>query len=214
MNLSVAIAALCIVAAYFLGSIPTGYLAGKWLKGIDIREYGSHSTGATNVLRTLGKKAGATVLFLDALKGMTALLIVKLLYAHPEWVTLPAGLYHWLIMGSALAVVFGHSKSIFLGFNGGKSVATSIGVLLIMAPVVALGTILAFAGAISLTQIVSLSSISGAIAVMILMVVLQQPLPYILFGMLAGLYVIVRHRSNIQRIMAGTEPKLGTKAQN
>jgi acyl phosphate:glycerol-3-phosphate acyltransferase len=214
MNLSVAIAVLCIVAAYFLGSIPTGYLAGKWLKGIDIREYGSRSTGATNVLRTLGKKAGATVLLLDALKGMTALLVVKLLYAHPEWVTLPTELYHWLIMGAALAAVIGHSKSIFLGFNGGKSVATSIGVLLIMTPGVALGTILAFGAVVGLTQIVSLSSISGAIAVMILMVVLQQPLPYILFAMVAGLYVIVRHRSNIQRIMAGTEPKLGTKAQN
>lgn len=212
MNLSLAITALFIVVAYFLGSIPTGYLAGKWLKGIDIRQFGSQSTGATNVLRTLGKKAGATVLFFDALKGMVALLIVKLLYAHPEWISLPGNLYHWLIMGAALAAVLGHSKSIFLGFSGGKSVATSIGVLLIMAPWVALGTILTFAAAITLTQIVSLSSISGAIAVVLLMIFLQQPLPYILFGAIAGIYVIVRHRSNIQRILAGTEPKIGAKA--
>ena len=212
MNLSLAIASVCIVVAYLLGSIPTGYILGKWLKGIDIRQFGSHSTGATNVLRTLGKKAGATVLLFDAFKGMTALLIVKLLYAHPEWVSLSPNIYHWLIMGTALAAVLGHSKSIFLGFSGGKSVATSIGVLLIMDPWVAIGTILTFGAVIGLTQIVSLSSISGAIAVMLLMVFLQQPLPYILFGTIAGIYVIVRHRGNIQRILAGTEPKLGAKA--
>ncbi len=215
MNLSLAIAPFCIGVAYLLGAIPTGYLAGKWLKGIDIRDYGSRSTGATNVLRTLGKKAGITVLLFDALKGVAAILFFKLLYTHPEWMAFPANYdQYWLTMAVAIAAVLGHSKSIFIGFNGGKSVATSIGVLLIMAPWVALGTIVTFAAVITLTQIVSLSSISGAIAVMLLMIVLQQPLPYILFGAIAGIYVIARHRTNIQRIIAGTEPKIGAKATN
>lgn len=211
MNLSLAIAALLIVVAYLLGSIPTGYLAGKWLKGIDIRKEGSGSTGATNVLRTLGKKAGATVLLIDALKGMVGIILVKLLYAYPALIALPIGYEDWLITGVAFAAVFGHSKSIFLGFQGGKSVATSIGVLLLMSPWVALGTIATFAAVIAISKIVSLSSISGAIAVMLLMVILQQPIPYILFGAIAGIYVIVRHRANIQRILAGTEPKVGQK---
>lgn len=213
MTLPLAIAVLCVAVAYLLGSLPTGYLAGKWLKGIDIREFGSQSTGATNVLRTLGKKAGATVLLIDALKGAIALLLVKLLYFYPV-VTMPESFYHWLIMGTAFAAVLGHSKSIFLGFSGGKSVATSIGVLLVMSPLVALGTILTFLALIFATKIVSLSSISGAIAVMVLMVILQQPLPYILFGGIAGIYVIVRHRANIQRLLAGTEPKIGKTVSN
>ncbi|MGB2924085.1 MAG: glycerol-3-phosphate 1-O-acyltransferase PlsY [Limnothrix sp.] len=211
MSLSLAIAAACVVVAYLFGSIPTGYLAGKWLQGIDIREHGSGSTGATNVLRTLGKKAGAAVLFCDALKGIAAIFVVKLLFAHPEWVAMPASYYDWLIVGAAFGAVLGHSKSIFLGFQGGKSVATSLGVLLIMSPLVALGTIASFGLALATSRIVSLSSIGGAIAVMVLMILLQQPLPYILFGVLASVYVIIRHRANIERILAGTEPKLGKK---
>lgn len=211
MYLPLAIALTCVVVAYLLGSIPTGYLAGKWLQGIDIREHGSGSTGATNVLRTLGKKAGAAVLFCDALKGIVGILLVKFLFQHPEWVELPDSYYDWTVIGAAFGAVIGHSKSIFLGFDGGKSVATSIGVLLVMTPLVAVGTLVTFGVVIGLSQIVSLSSISGAIAVMILMIIFQKPLPYIAFGVLASGYVIIRHRANVQRIMAGTEPKLGKK---
>ncbi|WP_315861642.1 glycerol-3-phosphate 1-O-acyltransferase PlsY [[Limnothrix rosea] IAM M-220] len=206
-----AIAATFLLIAYLFGSIPTGYLAGKWLQDIDIRHHGSGSTGATNVLRTLGKKAAITVLFCDALKGMIGILLVTLLFAHPEWIAMPIEFKDWMIVGAAFGAVIGHSKSLFLGFEGGKSVATSIGVLLVMTPIVALGTLATFGLVITLSQIVSLSSISGAIAVMILMIVLQKPLPYIIFGVLASMYVIVRHRSNIERIFAGTEPKLGKK---
>ncbi len=211
MTISLAIAAACLLVSYLLGSIPTGYLAGKWLQDIDIRQHGSGSTGATNVLRTLGKKAAIAVLLCDALKGIAGILFVKLLFAHPEWVTLPVEWRDWLIVGAAFGAVIGHSKSIFLGFEGGKSVATSIGVLLVMTPIVALGTLATFGVVIALSQIVSLSSIAGAIAVMVLMILLQKPLPYIIFGVLASVYVIVRHRSNIERILAGSEPKIGKK---
>lgn len=211
MSLSLAIAAVGVVVAYLLGSIPTGYLAGKWLQDIDIRDHGSGSTGATNVLRILGKKAGAGVLFFDAFKGMVSVLLVTFIFAHPEWVVMPANYYDWVIMGAALAAILGHSKSIFLGFRGGKSVAISIGVLLIIKPIVALGSVTAFATVLATSRVVSLSSICGAIAVMVLMILLQQPLPYILFGVFASGYVIIRHRANIQRIFVGTEPKLGKK---
>ncbi len=209
MVYSLAIALVCVAWAYILGSIPTGYLVGRWLKNIDIRDYGSGSTGATNVLRTLGKKAGAAVLFCDAIKGMVGILTVNLLFNHPEWVSLHPETYYWTVLGVSLAAILGHSRSIFLGFKGGKSVAVSIGVLLLMSPAVALGTIAIFVISMVLTQIVSLSSISGAVAVIFLMILLHQPLPYIIFGAIAGTYVIVRHRANIQRILAGTEPKVG-----
>ena len=211
MSLSLAIAAVGVVVAYLLGSIPTGYLAGKWLQGIDIRDHGSGSTGATNVLRILGKKAGAGVLLFDAFKGMVSVLLMKLIFAHPEWVTMPDSYYDWAIIGAALAAVVGHSQSIFLGFRGGKSVAISIGVLLIIKPIVALATFVTFASVLATSRVVSLSSICGAIAVMVFMILLQQPLPYILFGVFASGYVIIRHRANIQRIFDGTEPKLGEK---
>lgn len=201
-----------MLIAYLLGSIPTGYLMGKWIKGIDIREFGSGSTGATNVLRTLGKGPGSAVLAFDMFKGMVAVGAVKAFYLlFPG--TLPLDWYFWLMTGAALAAVIGHSKSIFLGFGGGKSVATSLGVLLIMSPLVALGTLGSFLLMLALFRIVSLGSITGAIVVNLLMILLHQPLPYILFAAFAGTYVIVRHKANIGRLLAGEEPKIGEKLQ-
>jgi glycerol-3-phosphate acyltransferase PlsY len=117
-------------------------------------------------------------------------------------------------LATGLAAVIGHSKSIFLNFDGGKSVATSLGVLLIMSPWVALATLGSFLLVLAISRIVSLSSITGAIAVIILMLVLRQPLPYILFASVAGLYVIIRHRGNIERLLLGTEPRLGQKLES
>ena len=210
---TIVLVAFLILLAYLLGSIPTGYLVGKYLQGIDIREHGSGSTGATNVLRTLGKKAGISVLIIDMLKGMLGIALVKALYlnsANP----LPSDWQAWLILATGLAAVIGHSKSIFLNFDGGKSVATSLGVLLMMSPWVALATLGSFLLVLAISRIVSLSSITGAIAVIILMLVLRQPLPYILFASVAGLYVIIRHRGNIERLLSGTEPRLGQKLES
>lgn len=207
------IASLFVLVAYLLGSIPTGYLAGRYLGGIDIREYGSGSTGATNVLRTIGKKAAIAVLAIDLLKGSVALLLVNFFYALAPREILPISWQSWLITATALAAVLGHSRSIWLNFTGGKSVATSLGVLLVMNPILALGTLATFGIVLAISRIVSLSSISAAIAVIILTVLLEQPLPYLLFAAIAGVYVIVRHRSNIQRLLAGEEPKIGQKLQ-
>lgn len=209
MVISIFISLVLVLLAYLLGSIPTGYLLAKSLQGIDIREHGSGSTGATNVLRTIGKKAAIAVLLIDMLKGAIAVLLVKLIYLYFPGELLPISWKLWLIVAVALAAIFGHSKSIWLNFTGGKSVATSIGVLLVMNPLLALGTLGAFGLTIAISRIVSLSSIVGAIALNILAIFVDGSLPYIIFAALAGGYVVYRHRSNIQRLLAGEEPKIG-----
>ena len=211
MALALSLCGLILIAAYLLGSIPTGYTAGRLLKGIDIREEGSGSTGATNVLRTLGKGPAVVVLLVDTLKGVGAIALVHALYTLPASPIMPAYWEPWLVAAAGLAVILGHSRSIFLNFTGGKSVATSLGVLLAMSLPVGLGTLGVFGVVMALSRIVSLSSIAGAIAVSVLMILLKQPLPYELFAGAAGLYVILRHRSNIERLLSGTEPQLGQK---
>ncbi len=204
-----------LVVAYLLGSFPTGYIAVKQLKGIDIREIGSGSTGATNVLRTLGKIPGAVVLFIDCGKGILAIALVYWLFNFaPSQDVIPPTVdvklwESWLVILAGLGAVMGHSKSIFLGFTGGKSVATGLGTLLAINWEVGLATLGVFAIVIAISRIVSLSSIAGAIAVSIFMVIFHQPLPYILYAVVGGLYVIWRHRGNVERLVAGTEPKIG-----
>lgn len=206
---------LLLLIAYLLGSIPSGYWAGRWLKGIDIREHGSGSTGATNVLRTVGKVPAIGVLLVDILKGVAAIVLTYWFYTSSQIQPyIPAGVeptlwQPWLITLAGAASLLGHSKSIWLNFTGGKSVATSLGVLLAMNWIVGLGTFGVFLLVLAMTRIVSISSISGAIAVSGLMVLTGQPLPYLLFAIVGGLYVIVRHRTNIERLLAGTEPRLG-----
>lgn len=205
------VSAALLLCAYLLGSIPTGYLLTYALEGIDIRTCGSGSIGATNVLRTVGKRAAIAVLLIDLLKGYLAVSLVKLAYLSPTADLLPDTWYPWLITIAGLLGVFGHSCSIWLGFKGGKSVAISIGILLVMNPWVALGSLVTFLLSLSLWRIVSLSSIIGAIGVNIFMLLLHQPAPYLSFAALAGVYVIWKHRGNIGRIMSGQEPKIGQK---
>ncbi|HAC64238.1 MAG TPA: acyl-phosphate glycerol 3-phosphate acyltransferase [Cyanothece sp. UBA12306] len=211
--MAAAISGLLVILGYLLGSIPTGYLIVRLIKGIDIRQQGSGSTGATNVLRTVGKMAAIAVLIIDILKAVLAVGIVKLLYIFSPLDIIPLDWKYWLMIAAAIAAIVGHSKSIFLNFTGGKSVASSLGVLLVLNPLVALGALASFLLMLAITRIVSLSSITGAIAVNILMIVLNQPLPYLLFSVLAGIYVIIRHKNNISRIIQGTEPKIGQKLQ-
>jgi glycerol-3-phosphate acyltransferase PlsY len=207
-----------VVVAYLLGSIPTGYWIGR-LKGIDIRQHGSGSTGATNVLRTLGKLPALAVLLIDVLKGVGAIAFTRWLYTLPAVVaTTPASIdleiwVPWAVTIAGLLAIFGHSKSIWIGFSGGKSVAAGLGVLLAMSWIVGLGALAAFGIVLALFRIVSLGSIVAAIAGCVLIVALNQPLPYQLLAIAGGLYVIWRHRSNIQRLMAGTEPRIGKKLQ-
>lgn len=208
---------ILLLVAYLLGSIPTGYLAGLLLQGIDIRQHGSGSTGATNVLRTLGKGPAIAVLAIDILKGAAAIALTQWLYRLPEFTGFastsisPAVWMPWVTVLAGLAALLGHSASVWLNFTGGKSVATGLGILLALSWQVGLSTFAVFGLVLGLSRIVSLSSISGAIAVSVLMVVMQRPIPYQLFAIAGGLYVIWRHRTNIQRLFAGTEPRIGQK---
>ncbi len=205
--------ALLLVAAYLLGSLPTGYLIARWMKGIDIRQYGSGGTGATNVLRTVGKGPAIAVLMIDLLKGLLAVLLVGL--AWPQVLTLATAgslvldWQPWVTMLAGVLAVVGHSKSVWINFTGGKSAASGLGVLLGLAWPVGLGAAATFGLTLALSRIVSLSSMAAAIATVILLATTGQPLPYVVLGSLGALYVILRHRSNIDRLLAGTEPRLG-----
>ncbi|MEI9429702.1 glycerol-3-phosphate 1-O-acyltransferase PlsY [Mesorhizobium sp. Cs1299R1N3] len=202
-----------LAIAYLVGSIPTGYLAGKLLKGIDIREHGSRSTGATNVLRTLGKGPALAVLLVDVLKGVAAIVFIRWLCALP-YLTPPAGLepqsfVPWAVCLAGLAVLLGHGRSIWLNFTGGKSAATGLGVLLAMSWPIGLGAAAVFCVVLVISRIVSLSSMLAALTAIALVCGMQQPLPYRLLVFAGGLYVIARHRANIRRLLAGTEPRFG-----
>ena len=198
--------AVGLVVAYLLGATPTGYLAGKLLRGIDIREHGSRSTGATNVLRTLGKGPALVVLLVDVLKGIAAIVFARWFYswlatlpsfAPPAAIDLQA-LVPWAVCLSGLAVLL-----------GGKSAATGLGVLLAMSWPVGLGAFAVWGVALAVSRIVSLSSILAALTAIILVFAFEQPLPYRLLVIAGGLYVILRHRANIQRLLSGSEPRLG-----
>ena len=194
-----------VAAAYLLGSIPTGYLAGR-LRGIDIRQHGSGSTGATNVLRTLGKGPALAVLIVDMLKGVAAILLARWLF---PWLQAPAAWLPWAVCLCGLAVLLGHSRSIWLGFTGGKSAATGLGVLLALSWPVGVGAAAVFLAVLALVRIVSLASMLAAVTAAILVCVLPEPLPSRLLVIAGGLYVLALHRANIARLLAGTEPKVG-----
>jgi len=212
--------AVGLAIAYLLGSTPTAFLAGKLLKGIDIREHGSKSVGATNALRVLGKLPALIVLLIDALKGTAAIVFARWfyfwLYTLPS-LTPPTSLdpqtwMPWVICLAGLAVLLGHSRSIWLSFAGGKSAATGLGVLLAMSWPVGLGAFAVFGVAVAVSRIVSLGSMLAALTAIALVCGLEQPLPYRLLVIAGGIYVISRHRANIQRLLAGTEPRLGQTA--
>jgi glycerol-3-phosphate acyltransferase PlsY len=213
--------AVGLLIAYLLGSIPTGYLAGKLLRGIDIRRHGSKSTGATNVLRTLGKWPALFVLVGDVLKGVGAIIVARSfcpwLYAELSSSPTASDLQLWVPWAVCLAgsaVLLGHSRSIWLNFTGGKSAAAGLGVLLAMSWPVGLGAAAAFGFVLAITRIVSLSSMLAALTAIVLVCAVEHPLPYRLLVIGGGLYVIIRHRANIQRLLAGTEPRLIRNSQS
>lgn len=184
-----------ILVAYLLGSIPSGLIVGKAFYGIDIRDHGSGNLGGTNTFRTLGKKAGIIVTLADISKGTIAVLLAATL--TPEIHELIAGVF----------AVIGHMFPIFAKFRGGKAVATSAGVLLGYAPFIFLLLLIVFLGSLKWTKFVSLSSIIAAVLAFIVSLFTGDIPLIIVIGILA-IFVVYRHRANIQRIRSGTEPKI------
>ena len=191
---------IIIFASYLLGSIPFGLLIAKRLRGIDIRLEGSGNIGATNVYRVVGPAAGLAVFTLDLLKG-----------AVPCWVMLMVNPDKTWAMVAGLAAIIGHSLSVFLKFKGGKSVATSFGILIGIAPEVGGIAIGIFVVVVALTRKVSLGSIIGAASVPVFLVLFHYPTPVIGLISLAVLLIIFRHLGNIKRLLNGTEPSFGVK---
>ena len=189
---------ITLVIAYLIGSIPTGYIVVKLLKGEDIRQIGSGSTGATNVKRVLGKGWFFGVMFMDALKGALPVLIAKQFDSS-------IGL---LAVLAAVAVLIGHSKSIFLGFTGGKSVASGVGTILALCWQVGLVIAVVWSIITYCTKYVSVGSIFALVISPALMVIFNQPYAYVVYCALGAAYIVYLHRENIKRLVAGTENKV------
>lgn len=209
-------AIIILVISYIIGSIPTAIIAGKWLKKIDIRKHGSGNAGATNVFRTLGWKAGITVLLIDMFKGFIPVYwIAGLFHQNPDTL-----IYLQLLAG--ICAILGHIWTIFAGFKGGKGVGTSAGVFLGLAPL-ALGiALLVFVIIVWLTRYVSLGSILAALTLLIILLlqkfVLNMFVPDILLYVCTVIVILiwVAHKENIKRLLKGDENKLkfGTDKSN
>lgn len=192
---------ILIVIGYLLGSIPSSFIAGKIARNIDIRQYGSGNAGATNVLRVLGPKAAVPVFLADVFKGVLAALIGR-------WMTGEAG-----AALAGFAAIVGHNWPIFLNFRGGKGIATSFGVLLVLFPLISFILFVAGVVVIAITKYVSLGSITAAILFPILLAVFKYDWKMVLFGIVVGGLALYRHRNNISRLMEGKENKLGQRAR-
>ena len=190
-----------ILGAYLIGSIPTGYIIVKLFTGQDIRQIGSGSTGATNVKRIMGKKWFFTVMILDAIKGaLPVVLSVLFATAFKTWGLLP--------VLASIFVIIGHSKSIFLNFTGGKSVASGVGTLIALNWQAGLIIAGIWAFVTWFSRYVSLGSIIALTMAPVIMMFLNAPAGYIIYSVIAAIYVIYLHRENIQRLKAGTENKV------
>ena len=199
-----------ILISYLIGSIPTAYIFGRLLKGIDIRKSGSGNVGATNALRVLGKPAGIAVLVLDILKGFTAVFFLGNIIAAR--ITGISDITARLLLG--FCCICGHNWTIFLRFKGGKGMATTLGVLLGLAVKVA-GIKVVFALVIltwlvvfAITRIVSLASILSGIGLPLYMFLLKQPRILIYSSVSLSILIILRHKSNLKRLFQGKEPRL------
>jgi glycerol-3-phosphate acyltransferase PlsY len=188
-----------IILSYLLGSIPCGAIAGK-IKGRDVTRLGSGNIGTANVARVLGVPMALAVFVGDVLKGFLAVYIGRWLGGTPAAAVL-----------AGLAAACGHNWSLFLGFRGGKGVATSFGACLALSPLLALSLIAVWIVAVAITRYSSLGSILGAGAAPFMAAILRQGWPVFWFGVAGAALIIVRHRSNIERLLSGTELRLGDR---
>jgi glycerol-3-phosphate acyltransferase PlsY len=186
-----------IVLSYLIGAVPTGLLLVRLLKGEDIRQLGSGNIGAVNVLRVAGVGTGVAVLIVDILKGLIPVLLALRLTSSP-----------WIVVLCGIAAIAGHNWSVFLGFRGGKGIATSYGVLIGMSWPAAAVASAVWVAVVAVTRYSSLGSLLGVACVPFVLWWLRQPIEYVYFGILAAVFAIYRHRGNIQRLVAGSELRI------
>jgi glycerol-3-phosphate acyltransferase PlsY len=189
---------LVVIIAYLSGSIPFGYLIVRKKLGADIRESGSGGTGATNVSRRAGKSAGIVTLVLDALKGSVAVLLAKTFAPDVDW----------LIAAAAIAAIVGHMFPVWLGFRGGKGVATGVGIFLMLAPVAVLCAGIIFVIIVALTRYISLGSIVAAATIPLFVWLQTDSRPLLTAALVGALLIVFAHRGNIARLARGTESKI------
>jgi len=185
------------IVAYLLGSIPVGYLIVRGKGAGDIRQTGSGGTGATNVSRRAGKAAGVLTLLLDAAKGCVAVVIANAVSGDD-----------WVIAAAAIAALVGHIFPVWLGFRGGKGVATGVGIFLVLAPIPLLCAGVVFVAIVLLTRYVSLGSITAAILIPVLVWVQFDSQPLLTAAVVGSALIVFAHRGNIQRLAAGTESRI------
>lgn len=198
------------IVSYLLGSVPFGLIAGKYIKGIDIRTIGSGNIGTANAIRALGPFWGGMVFLGDCLKGSLPILAVLLISKLMPG-AIPANLYLTAQVIGGLAAIIGHNYSIFLGFTGGKGIATSFGAFVVLNWKVALLSFLIWVICIVLTKLSSLGSLLGSLAVPILLIAFKSPMEYIVFGFIASFFAFYKHRANIGRLLRGEERKINQK---
>lgn len=191
--------AVAIIVGYLLGSISFSILIAKRVAKIDIRQHGSGNAGATNTLRVLGKGPAIVVLLLDAVKGVVAVLLAKYVFSGGDWA----------IALSGLASVIGHNWPVFFKFQGGKGVATTIGVLLALAPIPALISVVVTLVVIAISRYVSLGSLVFMALIPIFIYFQEEPLAYVVSTFAIAILGYIRHLENIRRLMQGQERKLG-----
>jgi glycerol-3-phosphate acyltransferase PlsY len=188
---------LLLLGAYLVGAIPSGVILTRLAGAGDIRQAGSGNIGATNVYRVAGRRLGVVTLICDALKGLLPVLLVLLLgEAPPAQVALVAA-----------AAFLGHCYPVYLGFKGGKGVATALGIYLVLSPLAVLAAFLLFAAILWKWRYVSLASISAAAATPLLVGLLERSLPILLASLFISGMVVLRHRANIERLLNGTESR-------
>ncbi|WP_337488563.1 glycerol-3-phosphate 1-O-acyltransferase PlsY [Phascolarctobacterium succinatutens] len=188
---------LGFVLGHVCGSVPSGLWLVQAFHSIDIRNYGSKNIGTTNVFRTVGPKTAVLVLIADAFKGILAVGIMSYFFHNPL-----------LDVVTALGALLGHNYSLFLGFKGGKGVATALGLLIFMMPKVAVASFGIWLVCVLLTRYVSLGSIMAAIFTPPLAWYLGYPSAYVIFSVVAAFFVVLRHKENIHRLLTGTESKI------
>ena len=195
------------LSAYLLGSLPTSFIMGKLIKKIDIRQHGSGNVGATNALRVLGTKIGIITLIIDIGKGIAAVWLGKLLVPQPANI---------LLIGFGLFAILGHVFTIFLNFRGGKGVATSAGVFIALIPMPVAVTLAVFIITVWLSRYVSLGSIVAAVTLFLVELYLNirndfADKEFLIFVFIIAVFIIIRHKSNLKRIISGNESKLKFK---